>query len=47
MSNRAKALKNLYRRGKVTREGLLKAVADGMITEEEYIEIVGVETGAN
>lgn len=45
MSNRAKALKNLYQRGKVTQEGLLKAVADGTITEEEYVEIIGVEAG--
>ena len=43
MSNRAKTLKNLYLRGKVTKAGLLKAVEDGTITEEEYIEIVGVE----
>lgn len=43
MSNRAKTLKNLYLRGKVTKDGLLKAVKDGTITEEEYIEIVGVE----
>lgn len=43
MSERAKVLKRLYERGKVTKEGLLRAVQDGTITEEEYIEIVGVE----
>ena len=41
MSARAKALQNLYRRGKITIEGLQKAVADGVITQEEYIMIVG------
>lgn len=41
MSARAKALQNLYRRGKVTIEGLQKAVADGVITVEEYNIIVG------
>lgn len=43
MSERAKQLQALYRRGKVTKEGLQKAVRDGVITEEEYIIIVGVE----
>ena len=41
MSAKAKALMNLYRRGKVTIEGLQKAVQDGVITEEEYLIIVG------
>ena len=43
MSAKAKALQNLYKRGKITREGLLKAVEDGVITQEEYVMIVGVE----
>ncbi len=41
MSNRAKTLANLYRRGKITKAGLQKAVIDGTITAEEYFEIVG------
>lgn len=36
-----KVLKDLYRRGKVTKAGLEKAVKDGVITQEEYKEIVG------
>ena len=43
MSQKAKTLQQLYLRGKVTKEGLLKAVQDGVITEDEYIEIVGYE----
>lgn len=42
MSKKAKVLQDLYRRGKVTKEGLRQAVIDGVITEEEYIMIVGV-----
>lgn len=41
MSPKAKALQNLYKRGKITIEGLQKAVADGIITEAEYHLIVG------
>ena len=41
MSAKAKALMNLYRRGKVTIEGLQKAVQDGVITEAEYHLIIG------
>lgn len=40
MSNKAKTLQNLYRRGKVTEEGLQQAVKDGVITQEEYNIIV-------
>lgn len=40
MSNAAKTLDNLYRRGKVTEEGLRQAVEDGVITEAEYNTIV-------
>lgn len=43
MSSKAKILQTLYKKGKVTKEGLLKAVNDGVITPEEYQEIVGVE----
>lgn len=38
-----KVLKDLYRRGKVTKAGLKKAVTDKVITQEEYKEIVGVK----
>lgn len=40
MSPRAKALKNLYKRHKITIAGLQQAVADGVITEEEYALII-------
>lgn len=36
-----KVLKDLYRRGKITKGGLQKAVKDKVITQEEYQEIVG------
>lgn len=39
MSNVAKALQNLYRRGNVNKTGLKRAVSDGVITPEEYQEI--------
>lgn len=38
---RAKALENLYRRNKITKDGLKKAVTDGVITAEEYKKITG------
>ena len=41
MSPKAKALQNLYKRGKITIEGLQKAMEDGIITEAEYHLIVG------
>lgn len=41
MSARAKALANLYRRGKVTEDGLKQAAADGVITREQYKDITG------
>ena len=41
MSARAKAMANLYRRGKVSQEGLRQAVVDGVITAAEYQEITG------
>ncbi|WP_195608738.1 XkdX family protein [Intestinimonas butyriciproducens] len=43
MSARAKALANLYRRGKVTEDGLKQAAADGVITAGEYRDITGEE----
>ena len=42
MSARAKAMANLYRRQKVTKEGLRQAVVDGVITAIEYQEITGM-----
>lgn len=41
MSARARAMANLFRRGKVTKDGLKKSVADGVITAAEYKEITG------
>ena len=41
MSSRAKALANLYRRGKINEDGLKQAVVDGVITPAEYEEITG------
>lgn len=41
MSPKAKALQNLYRRHKITEDGLRKAVADGVITPEEFEIITG------
>lgn len=41
MSVRAKAMANLYRRKRITIDGLKKAVVDGVITEAEYKEITG------
>lgn len=41
MSARAKAMANLYRRKRIAKDGLKKAVVDGVITPEEYEEITG------
>lgn len=41
MSARARAMANLFRRGKVTEDGLKQAVADGVITAADYEEITG------
>ena len=41
MSPRAKALQNLYRRGKIIIDGLQQAVRDNVITEEEFKLITG------
>lgn len=43
MSARARALKTLYKRGKVSLNGLNQAVADGVITAEEYHGITGLD----
>lgn len=40
MSQKARALQNLYRRHKITIEGLQRAVSDGVITQEEYELII-------
>ena len=41
MSARAKAMANLYRRNKVTKDGLKQAAEDGVITAAKYTEITG------
>lgn len=41
MSARAKAMANLYRRKKITKDGLQQAVADGVLAAAEYEEITG------
>ena len=41
MNARVKALENLFRRGKITKEGLKQAVTDGVITQDEFKKIVG------
>jgi len=41
MSPKAKAMQNLYRRNKVTIEGLRKAVEDDVITAIEFKIITG------
>jgi hypothetical protein len=38
---RYKALLELYRRKKINKNGLKKAVADGVITKDQYKEITG------
>lgn len=40
MSAKAKALRTLYKRGKVTLEGVQQALADGVITQAEYEWII-------
>ena len=39
MSAKAKAIKTLYRAKRITIEGVKQAVADGIITAEQYAEI--------
>ena len=40
MNVRAKTLGNLYLRKKITKAGLKQAIADGVITEAQYQEII-------
>ena len=41
MSNIFETFKSLYRRGKVTKTGLHKAVVDELLTPDQYKEITG------
>ena len=41
MSATAKALRLLYKRGKITLAGVQQALSDGVITQAEYEWIVG------
>ena len=41
MSAKAKAIRTLYRMKRITIEGVRQAVADNLITAEEYEEITG------
>ena len=41
MSRKAKAFWTLYKMGRVTKDALVKAVDDGLLTEEEVALIVG------
>lgn len=41
MSASARAMANLYRRNKVTKDGVKQSVVDGVITAAEYQEITG------
>lgn len=40
MSIKAKAMRNLYNKGRITVEGLYKAIEDGIITLEEFNLII-------
>ena len=46
MSKKAEILKKLYKAGKITADGLKQALKDGVITEEEYLEILDSELSA-
>lgn len=41
MSVKAKAVRTLYKAGRIALNGVKKAVSDGLITEAEYTEITG------
>lgn len=41
MSARAKAISNLYKRHKISIDGVRQAVSDGVISAEEFFEITG------
>lgn len=43
MSAKAKAIQTLYKAKRITIDGVKKAVADGIITKEQYREITGVD----
>lgn len=43
MSAKARAIKNLYRRGRITIDGVREAVSGGVITEQEFEQITGQE----
>lgn len=43
MSARAKAFMNLYKRGRITADAVREAYRDGLITEAEMNEILGVD----
>lgn len=42
MSERARAIKRLYDMGRITLEGVRKALAAGVISQEEFEMITGV-----
>lgn len=46
MSNTAKRYKVLFASGRVSEAGLLRAVARGLISQDEYNEIIEVESEA-
>lgn len=41
MSEKAKILNKMYKMGRISRSGIVKAAADGVITEEEAKLILG------
>lgn len=41
MSVKAKAIRTLYKTGRIGRDGVLRAVSDGIITADEYKAIIG------
>lgn len=41
MNAKVKALESLYRRKKITKDGLKKAVVDGVLSAEQYKELTG------
>lgn len=43
MNAKVKAIKTPYRAKRITIEGVKQAVVDGIITAEQYFEIVGEE----
>lgn len=46
MTIRVRAIKTLYRAGRITIEGVRQAVIDGIITEAAYADITGEEFAA-